>query len=122
MPPSARATSPRTRCRLGALTLDRRRHLVDVGGARVDLGPAEYRLLEALATTPGQVLTRKELIERIWGQANAAQSLALERQVAILSHKLRAAGSGSPTIVPVRLQAYRLLPADQVEPAERLAS
>jgi two-component system KDP operon response regulator KdpE len=35
----------------------------------VQLSPTEYRLLEAMATNPGKLLTHKWLLERVWGPA-----------------------------------------------------
>ena len=51
----------------GNVMLDRDAHRVTRGGREVDLGPTEYRLLEALMEATGRVLSRGQLIDRVWG-------------------------------------------------------
>lgn len=49
------------------IVLDRDAHRVTRAGREVNLGPTEYRLLETLLETTGRVLTRTQLIDRVWG-------------------------------------------------------
>ncbi len=51
----------------GELAIDESRHEVSVRGHTVDLTPTEWGLLVALATTPGRVYSRLELINRVRG-------------------------------------------------------
>lgn len=51
----------------GGLTIDNAAHSVSVDGEAVDLTALEYDLLTALASSPGRVFTRGQLIERVWG-------------------------------------------------------
>lgn len=51
------------------ITLDRAAHRVTRGSRQIDLGPTEYRLLEALLESPGRVLSRAQLLDRVWGSA-----------------------------------------------------
>jgi len=51
----------------GTLTIDAGRHLVTLGEVPVPLTPAEFRLLEVLARSPGKVFSREELVERAFG-------------------------------------------------------
>jgi len=51
----------------GAIRLDRDAHLVTRAGRMIDLGPTEFKLLEALLETTGRVLSRAQLIDRVWG-------------------------------------------------------
>ncbi len=51
----------------GAITLDRDAHRVTRAGREVNLGPTEYKLLETLMETTGRVLSRAQLIDRVWG-------------------------------------------------------
>jgi len=69
--PSARCD--RTTIAAPGLLIDpagRRAFLLDAAGARVDaeLTPTEFRLLYALALEMGRVLTRDELLQRVWGR------------------------------------------------------
>jgi len=49
------------------LTVDRDRRDVVVDDAAIDLTALEFDLLAALASAPGRVFTRRQLIERVWG-------------------------------------------------------
>lgn len=49
------------------ITLDRLSHRVTRGTRQLNLGPTEYRLLEVLLESSGRVLTRSQLIDRVWG-------------------------------------------------------
>ncbi|MFN8104242.1 MAG: response regulator transcription factor [Acidimicrobiia bacterium] len=62
---------------LPEIRIDTRRREVSVRGSPVRLTPTEYRLLLALAEEPDRVLSREELLERVWGPGyeNAQESL-----------------------------------------------
>lgn len=49
------------------ITLDRLSNRVTRGTRQLNLGPTEYRLLEVLLESSGRVLTRSQLIDRVWG-------------------------------------------------------
>jgi two-component system response regulator ResD len=51
----------------GELTIDRTRASVTRDGRSVNLTPTEFRLLVFLAQHPGQVFSRGQLIENVWG-------------------------------------------------------
>jgi len=53
--------------RAGAVTIDPMRHQVDVAGTAVELTPKEFDLLRALVEAAGRVLSREQLLERVWG-------------------------------------------------------
>src|SRR5262244_1067864 len=53
--------------RAGAVTVDPMRHQVDVAGTAVELTPKEFDLLRALVEAAGRVLSREQLLERVWG-------------------------------------------------------
>ncbi|MEX2314701.1 MAG: response regulator transcription factor, partial [Thermomicrobiales bacterium] len=49
------------------VTLDQQTHEVTVAGELVELSPKEYALLEYLLRNAGQVLSRGQILERVWG-------------------------------------------------------
>ena len=55
--------------RFGALEVDLARQLVRREREQVQLSATEYRLLEAMATNPGKLLTHRWLLDRVWGPA-----------------------------------------------------
>jgi DNA-binding response OmpR family regulator len=59
--------------RFGDLLIDRRSREVRVGEARVDLTQREFDLLAYLASSPGQVFSRDQLLDQVWGSSSAWQ-------------------------------------------------
>ena len=53
----------------GPIEVDTRAHRVTVNGARVRVGPLEFRLLEQLMRWPERAFDRAQLLDRVWGQA-----------------------------------------------------
>ena len=51
----------------GDIRLDRAAHRVSRGGREVAIGPTEYRLLEVMLESAGRVLSRSQLLDRVWG-------------------------------------------------------
>lgn len=60
------ASQPAGLLRVGDLTLDLMRRHVTRGTRRIELTPREFGLLEFLARTPGRVISRTQIIEKVW--------------------------------------------------------
>ena len=54
---------------LGDMTIDYAAHSVTVAGESVQLTATEFKLLAELSTSAGRVLTQRQLLDRVWGQA-----------------------------------------------------
>jgi DNA-binding response OmpR family regulator len=85
-----RGTRPETESRgeslqLEELTIDPRNVQAYVDGASAGLTPMEFRLLHALALEGGRVVTRDELMQRIWGRRHRYR----DRTVDVFVRKLR---------------------------------
>jgi phosphate regulon transcriptional regulator PhoB len=93
--------------RLGALEVDEGRHRVTVGGTPVELTAKEFGLLAALLHAGGRVLSREQLLDTVWGYANAAEieSRTVDVHVRRLREKL---GAEARRIVTVKSIGYRL--------------
>ena len=74
--------------RVGDLELDEDHWTVRRAGAPVELSPTEFRLLAYLMRNQGLMLTRRQLLENVWGWEYAGQSQVLETYVSYLRHKL----------------------------------
>jgi two-component system OmpR family response regulator len=74
--------------RVGDLELDEDHWTVRRAGTPVELSPTEFRLLAYLMRNQGLMLTRKQLLENVWGWEYAGQSQILETYVSYLRHKL----------------------------------
>ena len=70
------------------LEIDRGRRLVRLNGRPVHLTPTEYRLLEALATNAGKLLTHGWLLHRVWGPAYESEAQYLRVFIRQLRKKL----------------------------------
>jgi DNA-binding response OmpR family regulator len=92
----------------GTLLIDEPRREVTVRGAGVDLTPTEWGILVALATVPGRVYSRYELINRIRGNEFGGQQRTVDSHVKNLRGKVEE-DPGSPRIVQTVLgRGYRL--------------
>lgn len=96
---SGRDFSSEAPLEIGAVTLDRARHLCLVRGRSVALNPREFQLLEALMTKAGRVLSRDYLLETIWGMDREAHTRAVDVAVSRLRRALgRRAGAWVETV------------------------
>jgi DNA-binding response OmpR family regulator len=73
---------------LGPLTLSRAAREVRVSGSEVELTQREFDLLEYLVRHAGQVVTRDQLLESVWGFVSPGQTRTVEVHVAQLRKKL----------------------------------
>jgi len=76
-----------------ALILDPAAHAIVHGDARVPLTPTEFRLLSALAASPGNVVRRAALVAAGWPHGAIVHDNTLDAYVARIRRKLRDAGA-----------------------------
>jgi two-component system, OmpR family, response regulator len=95
--------------RAGDLELDEDHWTVRRGGVRVELSPTEFRLLAYLMRNQGRMLTRKQLLENVWGWEYGSQSQVLDTYVSYLRRKLDPLGP--PLIHTQRGVGYSLRPS-----------
>jgi DNA-binding response OmpR family regulator len=92
----------------GELVIDEPRRTVTVRGAPADLTPTEWGVLVALATVPGRVYSRFELINRVRGYEFEGYERTIDSHVKNLRRKVEA-DPGSPRIIQTVLGGgYRL--------------
>jgi two-component system OmpR family response regulator len=94
--------------RAGDLELDEETWTVRRAGTLIELSPTEFRLLAYLMRNQGLMLTRKQLLENVWGWEYAGQSQVLETYVSYLRRKLDPLGP--PMIHTQRGVGYSLRP------------
>lgn len=99
-----RATAP-TVLRAGDLSLDLHSRRLTVNGREVDLSAREFALAETFLRNPGRVLTREQLLSRVWGYDFDPGSNVVDVYVGYLRRKL-----GGGYLVTVRGMGYRLEP------------
>jgi len=91
----------------GDLTVDAGRREARVGKQEIQLAPKEFDLLWELLDHRGLVLTRDQLLERVWGYTFAGDTRTVDVHVRQLRRKL---GDASP-IVTVWGVGYKVSPA-----------
>jgi two-component system response regulator BaeR len=79
-------------------------------GRPLDLTPVEFRLLEALAAKPGRVLSRDQLLDRIYDDHRVVSDRTVDSHVKNLRRKLAAAAPGEELLSSVYGVGYRLEP------------
>ncbi|MEV6110870.1 response regulator transcription factor [Streptomyces sp. NPDC051940] len=78
--------------RAGSLTLDPAARTAEADGRRLELTRREFELLEVLVRNAGIVLTRDQLLERVWGYDFDVRTDAVDTFVSYLRRKLEAGG------------------------------
>ena len=96
------------------LTIDLTKKLVVLDGERVHLTPTEYRLLEAMATNPGKLLTHAWLLAKVWGPGYGTESNYLRLYIKQLRRKLGDVPSDPRWITTEPGLGYRWLSADDL--------
>jgi two-component system response regulator RegX3 len=91
----------------GPVRMDVERHVVTVGGAEIRLPLKEFELLEMLLRNTGRVLTRGQLIDRIWGADYVGDTKTLDVHVKRLRSKLEKDPSNPSHLVTVRGLGYK---------------
>lgn len=74
------------------LTVDPGRFEVKAGGKAVVLTPAEFRILHLLASSPGHVFTREQILDHLWGNEKAVIDRTVDVHIKNLRDKLGGAG------------------------------
>jgi DNA-binding response OmpR family regulator len=97
----------------GDLRVDAGRREAKVGDEEIQLAPKEFDLLWELLDHRGLVLTRDQLLERVWGYTFAGDTRTVDVHVRQLRRKL---GDASP-IVTVWGVGYKVSPAREPQPA-----
>ncbi|HSQ30676.1 MAG TPA: response regulator transcription factor [Gemmatimonadaceae bacterium] len=92
----------------GDVHVDPGTHIVRRAGEPVTLRPKEYDLLIALLQRKGQVASRGELLEEVWGYSGEVYSRTVDTHVAELRRKLEDNAAEPRHILTVRKSGYRI--------------
>ena len=91
----------------GPVRMDVDRHVVTVGGDGVPMPLKEFDLLELLLRNAGRVLTRSQLIDRVWGADYVGDTKTLDVHVKRLRAKIEPDPSNPQYLVTVRGLGYK---------------
>jgi len=92
----------------GPVRMDVERHVVSVNGEPITLPLKEFDLLEYLMRNSGRVLTRGQLIDRVWGADYVGDTKTLDVHVKRLRSKIEADPANPVHLVTVRGLGYKL--------------
>jgi two-component system, OmpR family, response regulator RegX3 len=92
----------------GPVRMDVERHVVTIGGSEQRLPLKEFELLEMFLRNPGRVLTRGQLIDRVWGSDYVGDTKTLDVHVKRLRARLEPTPSAPQYLVTVRGLGYKL--------------
>jgi two-component system response regulator RegX3 len=92
----------------GPVPMDVERHVVTVNGEQITLPLKEFDLLEYLMRNSGRVLTRGQLIDRVWGADYVGDTKTLDVHVKRLRSKIESDPASPVHLVTVRGLGYKL--------------
>ena len=95
--------------KIGDVEIDRNLSIVKKAGVEISLTKTEYRLLVEFADHPGMVMSRDQLLERVWGYEYLGDSRLVDAHVRRLRVKIETQPEEPTMIVTVRGMGYRLL-------------
>lgn len=91
----------------GPVRMDVDRHVVSVSGQNIPMPLKEFELLEMLLRNSGRVMTRGQLIERVWGADYVGDTKTLDVHVKRLRAKIEPDPSAPAHLVTVRGLGYK---------------
>lgn len=94
----------------GPVRMDIERHVVTVAGEPVSMPLKEFELLEMLLRNAGRVMTRSQLIDRVWGADYVGDTKTLDVHVKRLRSKIEPDPSSPRYVVTVRGLGYKFEP------------
>jgi len=96
------------RMEIGDLIVDRRRHEVSRAGARIDLTPLEFQILDLLASEPGRAWSRNDLLDRVWSTEYEGYQRNIDPHINRLRKKLESDPKNPHYVLTVRGVGYKL--------------
>jgi two-component system, OmpR family, response regulator RegX3 len=91
----------------GPVSIDLARHLVTVRGEPVNLTRSEFQVLRLLAENPGQVFSRKEIMEELWQTEFRGDVRACDVHISNLRQKVERDPQNPELVLTVRRVGYR---------------
>jgi two-component system response regulator RegX3 len=91
----------------GRVSLDNDRHTVSVAGQQINMPLKEFELLEVLMRNSGRVLTRGQLIDRVWGSDYFGDTKTLDVHIKRIRSRIEENPGEPVMLVTVRGLGYR---------------
>ncbi|AGS34178.1 sensor kinase [Corynebacterium maris DSM 45190] len=100
-------TAPSEMIEVGDLSIDVAEHTVKRGDEEISLTPLEFDLLVQMARKPGQVFSREELLENVWGYRHASDTRLVNVHVQRLRAKIEQDPEEPQIVLTVRGVGYK---------------
>ena len=97
--------------RIGEVAIDFAAHAVCRDGQSIALSPREFALLEILSRNRGRVLSRDQILERVWGYDADPQGNVVELYIHYLRRKLDPEGKDTESLIRTVRGAGYVIPA-----------
>ncbi|KMY23271.1 two-component system, OmpR family, response regulator RegX3 [Actinobaculum suis] len=98
--------------RVGRVEMDTEKHEVRVAGEEIQMPLREFELLELFIRNPDRVLTRSQILDRIWGVDYMGDSKTLDVHVKRIRSKIEEEPRNPKMLVTVRGLGYKLVSTD----------
>jgi two-component system phosphate regulon response regulator PhoB len=103
-------TSPqRNSVQRGDLVIDPSAHAVSIAGKQVELSALEFRLLHHLASHPGLVFSRDQLLDRVWGNDRSVTPRSVDVYIRRVREKIESAPQQPAYLQTVHGVGYRFV-------------
>ena len=106
---SGEARSEEAVLKVGRITMDTDAHNVTVGEESITMPLREFELLEYLMANPDRVLTRSQILDRIWGIDYVGDTKTLDVHVKRIRSKIEADPAHPTALLTVRGLGYKLV-------------
>ncbi len=113
--PETTTKHPPDSFKIGDVTLDFKKHEARKGKAKLNLSPKEFGILGYLATRSGEVVTRDELLDEVWGYDLYPTTRTVDNHIAQLRSKIEENPADPRYLITVHGIGYRLV-LDEDEP------
>ena len=108
-PASSDASEEDKPIKLGELEVDLRRHRITKRGEVLDLSAKEFQIVALLASNPGKVFSREELLEKVWNVSSENYSVNVSIMLSRLRKKLEDDPEKPRYFITVRGVGYRFV-------------
>jgi DNA-binding response OmpR family regulator len=96
-------------CRIGDIEIDFRTHQAHRGGQRIDFTAREFDLLRYLVAHTGQVVTREQILNQVWGYEESPTTRTIDNFVAKLRQKIERSPHEPEHILTVHGAGYKFV-------------
>lgn len=109
------ARTPPDSLRIGDINLDFKKYEASRGESSLSLSPKEFGILRYLATRVGNVVSRDELLDEVWGYEQFPTTRTVDNHIAQLRSKIEKDPGNPKHLITVHGVGYRLILSDEKE-------